>query len=274
MRVSTVLSIMMKAADKAGRSLSRDFGEVEQLQVSMKGPGDFVTRADKRAEKIIVEELQNARPKFSIIGEEGTNIQGEDPDHCFYIDPLDGTTNFLHSIPLFAVSIGLQFQGEMIAGVVHNPIMNETFFAEKGAGCFVVGQDERERRLRVSGRKRLEDCVVSCGIPNIGRGDLSEYYAQMREIAPSVSGIRRTGAAAIDLAWVAAGRFDGFFELDLKSWDMAAGIVLIKEAGGRVTDHKGDANMLENGHVIAGPKPIQEELQKKVLSVMKPRDSS
>lgn len=267
MRTSTLLSVMMKAAEKAGRSLVRDFGEVEHLQISVKGPGDFVSLADKRAEKIVIEELQKARPKFSIIAEESGKIEGTDPEHVFYIDPLDGTTNFLHSIPQFAVSIGLEHRGEMIAGVVYNPIMRELFYAEKGFGAYMVDGNDQDRRLRVTGRKQLEDCVVTCGIPHIGRGSLPEFYAQMCEIAPMVSGIRRTGSSALDMAWVAAGRFDGYFEMDLKPWDFAAGIVLVREAGGKVTGHSGEMDMLQTGHVVAGPKPIQEALQAKVKKI-------
>ena len=267
MRTSSLLSVMMKTADKAGRSLIRDFGEVEQLQVSLKGPGDFVSLADKRAESIIIEELQKARPKFSIIAEEGGEIEGSDPEHIFYIDPLDGTTNFLHGIPLFAISIGLEHRGEMIAGVVYNPAMGEMFFTEKGLGAFVIGMDDKERRLRVSGRKRLEDCVATCGIPHIGRGSLPEFYAQLNEIAPQVAGLRRTGSSALDLAWLAAGRFDAYFEMDLKPWDIAAGIILVKEAGGKITGHTGESDMLKTGHVVAGPKPIQEMVQAKIAKV-------
>ena len=269
MRTSTILSVMIKAAEKAGRSLTRDFGEIEHLQVSVKGPADFVSAADRRAEKIVIEELQYARPKFSILSEEAGFIQGTDEEHRFIIDPLDGTTNFLHGSPLFAVNIALEFQGELIAGVTHCPILNETFFAEKGFGCFVMGADARERRLRVSSRKQLSDCLVNCNIPFLGRGNLPHFFAEMTQIAPEVSGVRSTGSTAIDLAWVAAGRTDGYWDLHLKPWDICAGIVQVKEAGGFLSDHAGEQNMMKNCHIVAGPQNIQKALQGRLAQAIK-----
>lgn len=238
---------MVQAATKAGRSLARDFGEIENLQVSRKGPGDFVSQADHKAEQIVRDELQKARPKFGFLMEESGEIESQDGQHRWIVDPLDGTTNFLHGIPIFGVSIALERQGQIVAGVIYNPIMDELYTAERGAGAFL-----NDRRMRVAQRKDLTDCVIGTGIPFIGVGDHGRTLREMRHIMGEVAGIRRAGAAAIDMAWVAAGRLDAFWENGLKPWDMAAGILMIREAGGFVSDADGREKMLDTGSVIAG----------------------
>lgn len=255
MAASALMNVMIAAVRKAGRSLARDFGEVEQLQVSIKGPANFVSAADHRAEDILFRELSKARPGYRFLMEEGGAVEGSDASHRWIIDPLDGTTNFLHGIPLFAISVGLEREGQMVAGVVYNPISDELYTAEKGKGAFL-----NDRRLRVAARQSLADAVVATGIPNRGRSGhprfLREAGAAMRE----VTGIRRTGAAAIDLAWTAAGRFDAMWDHGLSPWDMAAGIVLIREAGGTVTDLEGGSRMFDTGTVVAGNGPIHKGL--------------
>jgi len=251
---------MAAAARKAGRALVRDFNEVEHLQVSVKGPGNFVSAADKRAEQIIFNELSKARPDFGFVMEESGEVKGKDASHTFIVDPLDGTTNFLHGIPLFAVSIGLVKDGVPVAGVIYNPIMDELYAAERGKGAFF-----NDRRIRVAARRTLADSVITCGIPHQGRGDLARFRREIERMQPEVAGLRRTGAASIDLAWVASGRFDGFWERDLSPWDMAAGIVILQEAGGFVTDLDGGPDMLTKGHiVIANP-----DLQPQILKLLK-----
>ncbi|MDD7911898.1 MULTISPECIES: inositol monophosphatase family protein [Pseudovibrio] len=244
---SALLNVMVQAATKAGRSLARDFGEIENLQVSRKGPGDFVSQADHKAEQIVRDELQKARPKFGFLMEESGEIESQDGQHRWIVDPLDGTTNFLHGIPIFGVSIALERQGQIVAGVIYNPIMDELYTAERGAGAFL-----NDRRMRVAQRKDLTDCVIGTGIPFIGVGDHGRTLREMRHIMGEVAGIRRAGAAAIDMAWVAAGRLDAFWENGLKPWDMAAGILMIREAGGFVSDADGREKMLDTGSVIAG----------------------
>ncbi|PZQ83946.1 MAG: inositol monophosphatase [Ancylobacter novellus] len=249
------MTVMVQAARKAGRSLVRDFGEVENLQVSLKGPANFVSNADRKAEKILHEELAKARPGFGFIMEESGEIDGTDESHRWIIDPLDGTTNFLHGIPLFAISIGLVRDGVPIAGLIFNPVTDELFVAEKGAGAFM-----NDRRIRVAARRSLADSVISCGVPHMGRGDLGQFGREYLAIAPKVSGLRRTGAAALDLAWVAAGRFDAFWERGLSPWDIAAGIVLVREAGGYVSDLDDGDKMLAKGDIIVGNEVIRRDL--------------
>ncbi|MBL8568579.1 MAG: inositol monophosphatase [Phreatobacter sp.] len=256
---SALLNVMVGAALKAGRSLKRDFGEVENLQVSVKGPGDFVSAADRKAEQIVKTELLKARPGYSFIGEEGGKVEGTDETHTWIVDPLDGTTNFLHGIPQFAVSIALERNGVLVAGVVYNPAIDELYVAERGTGAFL-----NDRRLRVSARRKPEDSVVGCGTPHIGRGDHVQYRNELKVVQSRFGGIRRMGACALDLAYVAAGRFDGFWERGVKPWDVAAGIVLIREAGGFVTDCDGHDNMLLNGDICAGNEPIQKALLQSV----------
>ena len=246
MAASALMTIMITAARKAGRSLARDFGEVENLQVSVKGPANFVSAADTRAEDIIFRDLQKARPAYGFLMEEGGVVEGADKAHRWIIDPLDGTTNFLHSVPLFAISIGLEREGQLIAGVVYNPISDELFTAEKGKGAYL-----NDRRLRVAARKSLQEVLLTTGIPHRGRPGHETFINDMQKLMKEVAGIRRTGSAALDLAWTAAGRFDAFFERGLQPWDIAAGMVLMREAGGLVHDTDGQPNPLETGNIIA-----------------------
>ena len=257
---SPIVTVMEQAARKAGRTLMRDFGEVENLQVSLKGPANFVSAADRRAEEILHAELSKARKDFSFLMEERGEVAGKDASNVWVVDPLDGTTNFLHGIPLFAISIAHVKDGEPQAGLVFNPVTDELFVAERGKGAFL-----HNRRLRVAARKTLTDCVVTCGIPHRGRGDLAQFRKELTVVQEQVAGIRRTGAAALDLAWVAAGRFDAFWERNLSPWDMAAGMVLIREAGGYVTDADGGDKILDKGSVVVG----NEEIQRSLLALLK-----
>lgn len=251
------MNVMTAAARKAGRSLTRDFGEVEQLQVSVKGPANFVTAADHKAEDIIFNELSKARPGYGFLMEERGVIEGADKSHRFIVDPLDGTTNFMHGIPLFSISIGLEREGELVAGVIYNPISDELFAAEKGRGAFL----NDKRRLRVAARKTLADAVVATGIPHRGRPGHPGFMTEMQTVMKEVAGIRRSGSAALDLAWVAAGRFDGYWERNLQAWDLAAGVLIVREAGGIVTDCDGRERVLESGDVLAGNGSIVKALQ-------------
>ena len=256
MAASALMNMMLAAARKAGRSLARDFGEVEHLQVSLKGPSNFVSAADQRAEKILYEELSKARHGYGFLMEESGSIEGPDKSHRWIIDPLDGTTNFLHSIPHFAISIGLQREAELVAGLIYNPANGDLFTAEKGKGAFF-----NDRRLRVAARSRLEDCVIVTGLPHRGKDNHELYLGQLSRVMKAVAGIRRSGAAALDLAWTAAGRYDGYWEQSLQAWDLAAGIVILREAGGFVTDIAGGKGMLETGSVIAGNEVVQRALK-------------
>jgi myo-inositol-1(or 4)-monophosphatase len=252
---SALLNVMVAAARKAGRSLRRDFGEVENLQVSLKGPANFVSAADHKAEQILFTELAKARPGYGFFGEEGGRREGSDKTHTWIVDPLDGTTNFLHGIPQFAISIALQRDDTMVAAVIYNPVNEELFVAERGKGAFL-----NDQRLRVSGRRRLNDSVIACGLPHLGRGDLALFRKEFSVIQDKVAGLRRFGAAALDLAWVAAGRFDAFWERELSPWDMAAGLLLVKEAGGFATDLDGGDAMLDKRQIAAGNEAIHREL--------------
>ncbi|MEQ9813657.1 MAG: inositol monophosphatase family protein [Azospirillaceae bacterium] len=243
---SALINVMMRAAHRAARQLVRDFGEVEQLQVSRKGPADFVSQADINAEKTLTIELTKARPAFGLLMEESGASAGEDPDRRWIVDPLDGTTNYLHGIPHWAISIAAETRGEITAGVIFNPVADELFWAEKGQGAYL-----NERRLRVSGRRLLKEAVLATGIPFHGRPGHERTLAELARITPQVAGIRRFGAAALDLAWVAAGRFDGFWESGLNPWDVAAGALLVQEAGGFVTEINGGHNPVDGGSVLA-----------------------
>ena len=260
---SALLNIMVTAAFKAGRSLTRDFGEVENLQVSVKGPADFVTNADKSAEKIVHDELHKARPTYGFLMEEGGEITGSDGQHRWIIDPLDGTTNFMHGIPLFAVAIALQRGDEIVASVIYNPITEELFVAEKGGGAWL----DDKKRLRVAGRKHLADSIVSTGIKTTGTPIDAQQLRQMAVISPATAGIRRTGSASTDLAWLAAGRFDGFWEARLSPWDVAPGWLMLREAGGTMTDYAGTSASIWNGEVVAGNEAIQGQLLKLIKGV-------
>jgi myo-inositol-1(or 4)-monophosphatase len=252
---SALLNVMVQAARKAGRTLKRDFGEVEKLQVSLKGPANFVTAADRRAEEILHQELTRARPGYGFLGEEGGRRDGADKTHTWIVDPLDGTSNFLHGIPQFAVSVALERDGAIVAGVVYNPANDDLYTAERGKGAFL-----NDQRLRVAGRQRLLDAVVACGLPHHGKGDLALFRAEFAAVQDKVAGLRRFGAATLDLAWVAAGRLDAYWERDISPWDMAAGVLLVREAGGFVSDLDGGDAMLAKGHVVAGNETMQREM--------------
>ena len=252
---SALLNVMIKAVHKAGRMLKRDFGEIEQLQVSLKGPANFVSAADRRAEEILHAELERARPGYGFVGEEGGVREGSDKTHRWIVDPLDGTLNFLHGIPHFAISLALEREGTIVAGLVYNPVSDELFSAERGKGAFL-----NDQRLRVASRTRLADAVVACALPHPGRGDVLLTRNEHAAVQDKVAGLRRFGAAALDLAWVAAGRVDAYWERGLSPWDMAAGIVLVREAGGYATDLGGGEAMLTTGGIVAGNDAIHREL--------------
>ncbi|HLZ68188.1 MAG TPA: inositol monophosphatase family protein [Aliidongia sp.] len=243
---SAVINVMAAAARKAGRGLIRDFGEVENLQVSQKGPSDFVSTADLKAEKTLRAELEKARPGYGFLMEESAETIG-DGRHRWIVDPLDGTLNFLHGIPHFAISVALEREGEIIAGVVYEPLRDEEYWAEKGSGAFVS-----DRRIRVSGRRDLGQAVIATGMPFRGKEAHPGYMRTLNAVMAETAGVRRFGAAALDLAYVAAGRFDGFWEFGLKPWDMAAGLLLVKEAGGYCSEPDGSGHdMLASGNVLA-----------------------
>jgi myo-inositol-1(or 4)-monophosphatase len=259
---SALINVMVKAARRAGRSLKRDLGEIENLQVSLKGPANFVSAADKRAEEILYTDLTKARPGYGFLGEEGGIREGTDRSHTWIVDPLDGTTNFLHGIPQFAISIGLRRDDTMVAGVVYNPANDELYIAERGKGAFL-----NDQRMRVAGRKQLSESVIACGLPHIGRGDLALAHKELAAMMPRVAGLRRFGAASLDLCAVAAGRFDGYWERDLAPWDLAAGILMIREAGGTVSGMMGNEDPLATGDVICGNETIHRELVKLLKTV-------
>lgn len=254
---SANLNVMMKTARAAGRALSKDFREVEQLQVSTKGPGDFVSKADMSAEKLIREALMEARPTYGFLGEEGAEIEGEDPTRRWIVDPLDGTTNFLHGMPHWAVSIALEHKGQIVAGVIYDPTKDEMFYAEKGEGAWM-----NESRIRASGRNKMIECVFATGLPFAGRSDLPETLQDLARILPACAGVRRWGAAALDLAYVAAGRYDGFWERRLNAWDLAAGLVIAKEAGCLVEPLNPNGNILEDGELVVANEAIFDQFAK------------
>lgn len=241
-----IMTVMIAAVRKAARGVQRDYGEVTNLQISVKGPGDFVTNADKKAEKVLREELLKARPHYSILGEEEAEHKGTDPDHKFIIDPIDGTFNFMHALPYFAVTIALERKGEIVACVTYNPINDELFHAEKGTGAFV-----NNKRMRVAGRRELTESLLATGLPNHGDIDHAERRAEMAVMQLRTAGIRCLGSAALDMCFVAMGRLDGAWHPGLKPWDMAAGVLMIREAGGFVHGLNGEANPLYTGGYIA-----------------------
>jgi myo-inositol-1(or 4)-monophosphatase len=257
MLYSATINVMVKAARRAGRSLKRDLGEIEHLQVSLKGPANFVSLADKRAEEILYTDLAKARPGYGFIGEEGGTREGSDPSHTWVVDPLDGTTNFLHGIPQFAISIGLVREGTVIAGVIYNPANDELYIAERGKGAFL-----NDQRLRVAGRRKLNECVIACGLPHIGRGDHEQFRREMNEMQNRVAGLRRFGAAALDLAFVAAGRLDGYWERNLSPWDIAAGQIMVREAGGIISDIDTAGDPVNTGNLVCGNEFVHGELVK------------
>src|SRR3984885_5960476 len=253
--LSPALNVMIAAARKAGRGLIRDFGEVENLQVSYKGPADFVSSADQRTERILIQELSKARPGYGFLVEETGVIEGPDKSHRFIIDPLDGTTNFLHGIPQFAISIALEREGQLVSGVVYNPVTDDLFTAEKSHGAYL-----NDKRLRVAARKDMGAAVIATGLPFMGKEGHDRALAEMGAVMNVSAGIRRMGAASLDMAYVAAGRFDGFWEHGLQPWDIAAGIVLVREAGGGGTDPNGGDQMLANGQMLCANDPLHPQL--------------
>ncbi len=254
---SANLNVMMKAARKAGRSLIKDFAEVENLQVSRKGAGDFVTRADMAAEKVIREELMYARPTYGYIGEETGVIEGQDPTRRWIVDPLDGTTNFLHALPHWAVSIALEHKGQIVAGVVYDPVKDEMFYAEKGEGAFM-----NETRMRVSARHRLIESIYATGVPFAGRGDLPATLQDLARLMPACAGVRRWGAASLDLAYVGMGRYEGYWERDLQIWDIAAGIIIAKEAGAIVEGIEDNSDPLISNDILCANEVQFEQFAK------------
>jgi myo-inositol-1(or 4)-monophosphatase len=261
---SGLIRVMERAARKAGQRLRRDFGEVEHLQVSRKGPADFVSKADMRAERTLYDELTQARPGWGFVMEEAGVIEGEEGKPRFIVDPLDGTSNFLHGIPHFAISIAVQDPrpdgkgwGDVTAAVVYQPITDETYWAEKSRGAWL-----QDARLRVSARSRMDEALIATGIPFSGHGDFAEWSRIFGAIGPEVAGIRRFGAASLDLAYVAQGRFDGFWESGLSDWDTAAGCLLVREAGGFVSDFRGRSLPIHSEQVLAGNDRLHSRLHK------------
>jgi myo-inositol-1(or 4)-monophosphatase len=269
--ISGLIRVMEKAARKAGQRLRRDFGEVEHLQVSRKGPADFVSKADRAAERTIYDELLAARPDWGFVLEEGGIIEGDPTKPRWVIDPLDGTSNFLHGIPHFAISIAAQEPrldgkgwGDVIAGLVYQPITDESFWAEKSRGAWL-----QDRRLRVSSRRHLDESLIATGIPFAGHGSVAQWASIYTALAPQVAGIRRFGSAALDLAWVAAGRYEGFWESNLKPWDTAAGGLLVREAGGFVSDWRGRSQPICDTEVLAGNDTLHSRLHKIIVGALK-----
>lgn len=266
---SALINVMAAAALKAARGLIRDFGEVEQLQVSIKGPGEFVSSADLKAERTLKTELAKGRPGYGFLMEESGSTEGSDPHHRWVVDPLDGTTNFLHGIPHWAISIALEHDDEIIAGLIYEPLRDEVFWAEKGAGAFV-----NDRRLRVSARRTLADAVIGTGIPFRERSGHDVYLRTLGAVMAATSGVRRQGSAALDLAYVAAGRLDGFWEFGLQRWDIAAGILLVREAGGYVSDIAGGHAMLASGDVLAANDHLHLPLARLLKQALHPAETT
>jgi myo-inositol-1(or 4)-monophosphatase len=258
------MTIMIAAIRKAARGVQRDFGELSNLQVSVKGPGDYVTAADKRCEKVLRTELEKARPGYGFLMEESGAVTGSDPDHRFIIDPIDGTTNFMHSLPLFAISVALERKGEIVAAVTYNPITDELFTAEKGAGAFL-----NNKRLRVANRTDIHEALLCCGIPHRGREGHADNRAEIALLQAKAIGIRRLGSITLELAYLAAGRIDGFWERGMKPWDLAAGMLLIREAGGFTSDCDIEANPLQTGNIVAANADLLPLIKKELAAAKK-----
>ncbi|MEH0195502.1 inositol monophosphatase family protein [Caulobacter sp. CCNWLY153] len=255
---SALLNVMIDAARKAARGLARDFGEVTELQVSKKGAGDFVTNADLKAEQTLFEILSKARPGYSFLGEERGMVEGTDKTHTWIVDPLDGTTNFMHAIPHFAVNIALQREGEVVAGVTYNPITHDLFWVEKGRGAFLGA----EKRLRVAARKHLDESVLATGVPFVGKPGHGQFLKELHQVSQKVAGVRRFGAASLDLAWVAAGRFDAYWERNLKPWDVAAGVLMVQESGGKVTTIEEHGDPVQGASILASNPELHPQVLK------------
>jgi myo-inositol-1(or 4)-monophosphatase len=258
MQGSANLNLMIKAARRAGKSLVKDFREVENLQVSTKGPGDFVSKADREAERLIKEDLMGARPTYGWLGEETGGEDGADPTRRWIVDPLDGTTNFLHGMPHWAISIALEHKGEIVSAVVYDPAKDEMFWAEKGSGAWL----NDNRRLRVSGRRSMSEAVFATGVPFGAKKTLPAMLADLARLMPACAGVRRWGAASLDLAFVAAGRFDGYWERELQPWDIAAGLLLVKEAGGMVGPVREGDDILGKVAILCANEPLFEGFAK------------
>ena len=264
MALSGIIRMMERAARKAGQRLRRDFGEIEHLQVSRKGTADFVTKADQASERTLYDELGQARPGWGFLLEEAGEIAGEPDKPRWIVDPLDGTTNFIHGLPHFAISIAVQEPrldgkgwGDVTAALIYQPITDESFWAEKSRGAWL-----HDGRLRVSSRRHLDESLIATGIPFAGHGSVTQWSRIYQSLAPQVAGIRRFGAASLDLAWVAAGRYEGFWEEGLKPWDTAAGCLLVREAGGFVTDWRGRSEQICDAQVLAGNDALHSKLHK------------
>jgi myo-inositol-1(or 4)-monophosphatase len=253
---SATVQVMIDAARKAARGLVRDFGEVAELQVSRKGTADYVSAADTKAEQVLVDALSKARPGYGFLAEERGLVEGTDKTHVFIIDPLDGTTNFLHSIPYFAVNIALEREGQIVAAVTYNPVAGELFWAERGKGAYL-----NDRRIRVAARTQMVEAVLATGIPFAGRAGHAQFLKELHQIAQRVSGVRRFGSAALDLAWTAAGRVDGYWERGLGAWDVAAGTLLVAEAGGKITSADGGPVAVRDGSICAANHELHPQIQ-------------
>ncbi len=264
MAASPSMTIMIAAVRKAARGVQRDFGELSNLQVSVKGPGDYVTAADKRCEKVLRAELEKARPGYGFLMEESGAVKGSDPDHRFIIDPIDGTTNFMHSLPLFAISVALERKNEIVAAVTYNPISDELFTAEKGAGAFL-----NNKRLRVANRADIHEALVGCGIPHRGGEGQAEHRAELALLQAKTIGLRRLGSTTLDLAFVAAGRLDAFWERNLHPWDLAAGLLLVREAGGFTSDCDSEASPMQTGNIIAANADLLPLIKKELAAAKK-----
>ena len=259
--LSPLLTVMTDVAGRAGRKLNRDFRDVEHMQVARKGPADFVSMADQKSEDIIYDRLNEARPGYGFLMEERGIVEGTDKSHRWIVDPLDGTTNYIHGMPHFSVSIALEREGEIVAGVVYNPATDEMFHAEKGRGAWLA-----DRRLRVAKRTHMDEAVFGTGMPFFGKSGHATFLKELHQIMPHCAGIRRMGSAALDLAWVAAGRFDGFWERKLQPWDIAAGVILVREAGGFVADLEDGDDVMASGSLIAGNEEMTALLSEKLKS--------
>ncbi len=251
---SALITVMMNAARKAARGLARDFGETEALQVTKKGAADFVSRADLAAEQAIFEALSSARPKYGFLMEERGEVEGADNSNRWVVDPLDGTTNFLHGLPHFAISIALERDRQAYAGVIYNPVTDEMFWAEKGEGAWL-----NDRRIRVTARRDLSECLFACGLPFAGKPGREQALDETRRVLEVTAGVRRFGSAALDLAFVAAGRYDAFWERDLNIWDVAAGAALVREAGGMISEIEGGPKYLTARSILAANPEIYEK---------------